>query len=121
MIFSFIEQHRDLWPVTLMCNTLGVSPAGFYAWLQRPKCEQQQRRDALLVEIRAVHAEVKHRYGSPKMLLPTMALTTRPVTVRTSMSSWKSERSMVPTDCASAPMVMTADKPAVERAAPTTP
>jgi transposase InsO family protein len=50
-----------------MCDTLGVSPAGFYAWRSRPSSEQQQRRDALLVEIRAVHAEVKERYGSPRI------------------------------------------------------
>ena len=62
MIFSFIFQHKDAWPVTLLCNTLGVSPAGFYAWLQRPRSAQQQRRDALLVEIAAIHAEVKERY-----------------------------------------------------------
>jgi transposase InsO family protein len=67
VIFSFIEQHKDAWPVTLMCSTLGGSPAGFYAWLRRPRSEQQQRRDALLVEIRAVHAEVKKRYGSPRI------------------------------------------------------
>jgi putative transposase len=67
VIFSFIERHQDAWPVTLMCNTLGVSPAGFYAWLQRPISEQQQRRDALLVEIRAIHAQVKQRYGSPRI------------------------------------------------------
>jgi transposase InsO family protein len=67
VIFSFIEQHREAWPVAVMCNTLGVSPAGFYAWLQRPMSAQQQRRDSLLVEIRAVHAEVKQRYGSPRI------------------------------------------------------
>jgi putative transposase len=67
VIFSFIQQHKEVWPVTLLCNTLGVSPAGFYAWLQRPPSEQQHRRDALLVEIRAVHAEVKERYGSPRI------------------------------------------------------
>jgi putative transposase len=67
VIFSFIEQHREVWPVTLMCDTLGVSSQGFYDWRSRPKSEQQQRRDALLVEIRAVHAEVKERYGSPRI------------------------------------------------------
>ena len=67
MIFSFIEQHRHTWPVTTMCDTLGVSPQGFYAWRSRPQCDQQRRRDALLVEIRAVHAEVKERYGSPRI------------------------------------------------------
>ncbi len=67
MIFSFIEQHQTTWPIRLMCRTLGVSFQGFYAWRARPDSKQQQRRDALLVEIRAIHAEFKQRYGSPRI------------------------------------------------------
>jgi transposase InsO family protein len=67
VIFSFIHQHKDVWPVTLRCDTLGVSPQGFYAWCSRPTSAQQLRRDALLVEIRTVHADVKQRYGSPRI------------------------------------------------------
>jgi putative transposase len=67
VIFAFINHHQDVWPVTLMCDTLGVSPQGFYAWRSRPTSTRQQRRDALVVEIRAVHADVKQRYGSPRM------------------------------------------------------
>jgi putative transposase len=67
MIFRFIEEHRDSWPVCLMCETLEVSTAGYYAWRQRPVSPSQQRRDSLLVEIRAVHAECKRRYGSPRI------------------------------------------------------
>ncbi len=67
MIFAFIEQHKDSWPIRLLCDTLGVSFQGFYAWRSRPLSAQQQRRDQLLVEIRAVHAEFKQRYGSPRM------------------------------------------------------
>ena len=67
MIFRFIDAHKDQWPVSLMCDTLEVSTAGYYAWRQRPVSSQQQRRDALLVEIRAVHADTKARYGSPRI------------------------------------------------------
>ena len=67
MIFPFIEAHRDRWPVRLLCETLEVSPAGYYAWHGRPASAREQRRDTLLVEIRAVHAEVKARYGSPRI------------------------------------------------------
>jgi putative transposase len=67
MIFRFIEEHCGSWPVLLMCETLEVSTAGYYAWRQRPVSPSQQRRDSLLVEIRAVHAEFKHRYGSPRI------------------------------------------------------
>ncbi len=67
MICAFIQAHQEVWPVTVLCDTLGVSPAGFYAWQQRPPSAQQQRRDALLVEMRAIHSEVKQRYGSPRL------------------------------------------------------
>ncbi len=67
MTFRFIEEHRGRWPVRLLCDTLEVSPAGYYAWRQRPRSPREQRRDTLLVEIRAVHAEVKARYGSPRI------------------------------------------------------
>jgi transposase len=30
--FRFIEDHRDSYPVRLMCPVLEVSPAGYYAW-----------------------------------------------------------------------------------------
>jgi putative transposase len=67
VIFSFIEQHKQTWPVSLMCGALSVSTSGFYAWLSRPASEQERRRQALLAEIRAVHAEFKQRYGSPRI------------------------------------------------------
>ena len=67
MTFRFIDEHREQWPVRLLCETLEVSAAGYYAWRGRPASAQQQRRDTLLVEIRAVHAEVKARYGSPRI------------------------------------------------------
>src|SRR5262249_49133126 len=67
MTFRFIEEHRQRWPVRLLCETLGVSPAGYYAWRRRPASAREQRRDPLPVEIRAVPAEVKARYGSPRI------------------------------------------------------
>src|ERR1700722_7917720 len=67
MTFRFIDQHKDQWPVRLLCDTLEVSPAGYYAWRQRPTSAQEQRRAALVVEIKAIHAEVKARYGSPRI------------------------------------------------------
>ena len=67
MIFRFIEEHREQWTVRLLCDALEVSPAGYYAWRERPASAQQQRQDALVAEIRAIHAEFKARYGSPRV------------------------------------------------------
>jgi transposase InsO family protein len=65
--FHFIEEHREQWPVRVLCDALDVSPAGYYAWRDRPASARQQEQRAMLVEIRAVHAEYKARYGSPRV------------------------------------------------------
>ncbi len=67
MTFRFIDEHRDQWPVRLLCQALGVSTASYYAWRDRPASARQQQQDALLVQIRALHAEFKARYGSPRI------------------------------------------------------
>jgi putative transposase len=67
MTFRFIHEHRHHYPVRLLCDTLDVSPAGYYAWRQRPTCPRGQRETALVVEIRAIHAQFKRRYGSPRI------------------------------------------------------
>lgn len=67
MTYRFIDQHKECWSVRLLCQTLEVSPAAYYAWRQRPRSAQQQRRDTLVVEIRTIHAEVKACYGSPRI------------------------------------------------------
>ena len=67
MTFRFIDEHRDRWPVRVMCRTLDVSTAGYYAWRDRPTSARRQRQDALTTQIRTIHAEVKQRYGSPRV------------------------------------------------------
>ncbi len=67
MIFRFIDEHKRQWPIRVPCDALGVSPAGYHAWRDRPASARQQRQDTLLVEIRAIRAEFKARYGSPRV------------------------------------------------------
>ena len=67
MTFRFIEDNRSRWPVRLLCATLEVSAAGYYAWRDRPTSPRQQRRDTLLGEIAAIHEQAKARYGSPRV------------------------------------------------------
>ena len=50
-----------------MCRVLGVSPTGFYAWLERPPSARAQTDARLRVAIRAIHAESQRRYGSPRV------------------------------------------------------
>ena len=67
MSFRFIEDHRDRYPVRLMCAVLEVSPAGYYAWRERPVSERTKSRAVLLAAIRQVHQDSGGRYGSPRI------------------------------------------------------
>jgi len=50
-----------------MCEALEVSASGYYAWASRPDSPTEQWRQELVGAIGEVHAEVEHRYGSPRM------------------------------------------------------
>ena len=67
MRYDFVEAHRGRWPVRLMCRVLRVSPGGYYDWRGRPRSSTAARHDALVVTIKAIHGEVKARYGSPRI------------------------------------------------------
>jgi putative transposase len=65
--YGFIEAHRGCWPVRLMCRVLRVTPGGYYGWRGRPASPRARRREALVDTIKAIHGEVKARYGSPRI------------------------------------------------------
>jgi putative transposase len=69
VIFAWIEERRSEYPIAVMCRVLGVSRSGYYAWVERPVSDTAQRREKLLTQIREVHAEMKGRYGSPRLTI----------------------------------------------------
>ncbi len=50
-----------------MCHALGVSRSGFYAWRSRKPSAAEVRREELTEQVTEIHAEVKGRYGSPRI------------------------------------------------------
>ena len=50
-----------------MCRVLGVSRSGYYAWRRRAPSAAEVRREELTAEVKQIHAEVKGRYGSPRV------------------------------------------------------
>ncbi|HEY9507571.1 MAG TPA: IS3 family transposase, partial [Gemmatimonadales bacterium] len=67
MRFAFIAEEKAAFPVRLLCRTLQVSRAGFYAWQGRPPAPRARADNRLGLEIAAIHAESRERYGSPRV------------------------------------------------------
>jgi len=67
MKFQFIRDHREHFPVRLMCRVLGASPSGFYDWLRRPESPRAGEDRALVEKIQAVHGDSRRTYGSPRV------------------------------------------------------
>ena len=64
---QFIEHHKQEFPIIAMCNVLGVSESGFYAWRKRPACQRTREDAQLRQEIRQVFLTHRGRYGSPRI------------------------------------------------------
>jgi putative transposase len=65
--YAWIDSQRDAYARETLCEALGVSPSGWVSW-KRGGGRQKRLSDAqLLMLIRAVHAETKGAYGSPRV------------------------------------------------------
>lgn len=68
MKYAWIDKHVRVWAAGLLCKALGVSLSGLKAWRAGGKGSSDRLSDGqLLVVIRAVHAEYRGAYGSPRM------------------------------------------------------
>ena len=62
-----MSANQAKFPVSTMARVLGVSKAGFYAWLRRPASAHAQADAALLKRVRTVHATSRETYGAPRV------------------------------------------------------
>lgn len=75
MKYAWIARHRARWPVSLACEVLGVSASGYFEHTRLRAAGEPGKAgangrvsdEALLVYIKAIHAEVKGEYGWPRM------------------------------------------------------
>ena len=67
MKFGFIAKHRGIWPVLWMCEALGVSRGGFYAWLTRPRSQRSRDDDELGAKVRASFLGSDRTYGARRV------------------------------------------------------
>ena len=62
-----MRAHQAFYSVRRMCQLLGVSPSGYYAWLQRSQSRRQRADEELQEQIRQVHERSRGTYGSPRI------------------------------------------------------
>ncbi|HEV2126452.1 MAG TPA: IS3 family transposase [Chloroflexota bacterium] len=65
--FEFVEREKAKHSVTRMCQMLGVSPSGYYAWRKRGPSHRSQEDARLLEIIKAIHAKSRRTYGTPRI------------------------------------------------------
>ena len=63
MRFEFIRRHAGQFRVSVMCNVLQVSRAGYYAWCKRGPSAREQANQRLLKVIRRLFKLHRQRYG----------------------------------------------------------
>jgi putative transposase len=67
MRFSFVAKHRVIWPVSWICEALGVSRSGFHAWLNRSPSRRAQYDEVLVAGIRSSFAGSDRTYGARRV------------------------------------------------------
>src|SRR3954467_1649163 len=62
-----MSANQASFPIAAMARVLGVSKAGYYAWVQRPPSAHAAADAALLKRIKTVHAGSRQTYGAPRV------------------------------------------------------
>ena len=62
-----MSANQAVFLVATMARALGVSKAGYYAWLHRPPSAHAVADNALLKRIRTIHASSRQTYGAPRV------------------------------------------------------
>jgi putative transposase len=62
-----IQREQANYSVRLMCEVLGVSPSGYYAWRTRPRSPRQEEDARVCGLISGAHGLSRGTYGVPRM------------------------------------------------------
>jgi putative transposase len=66
-MFGFIAKHRGIWPVSWMCDALGVSRSGFFAWLTRPPSARARSDEVVRAKVRQSFLQSDRTYGARRV------------------------------------------------------
>ena len=62
-----MSANQACFPIATMARVLGVSKAGYHAWVLRPPSAHAVADKALLKRVRTVHTTSRQTYGAPRV------------------------------------------------------
>ena len=62
-----MRANQAVYSVRRMCDLLGVSASGYYAWSRRLRSQRAQSDENLLARIRSIHEWSRGTYGAPRI------------------------------------------------------
>ncbi|QIK75247.1 IS3 family transposase [Nocardioides piscis] len=65
--FLFVSEHHDTYGVKRLCQVLGVSRSGYYAWTMRGPSAHAERDLELAAVVCEVHSRSRRTYGAPRV------------------------------------------------------
>jgi transposase InsO family protein len=74
MKYQFVTAHQTEHHLIRLCQTLGVSRSGYYAWRRRPASARAAANTRLLARMQQLHRQTKERYGAIKLWRALRAL-----------------------------------------------
>lgn len=74
MIYSFIKNNEQLFPIEKMCKVLLVSSGSYYRWRKQRIRARLRRKIAIKEQIISFYFESKQRYGSPRITFELQSL-----------------------------------------------
>src|SRR5208282_2574761 len=66
-------KNRGIWPVDWLCEALGVSRSGFYAWLTRPPSARARTDEQLATKVRTSFLSSDRTYGARRVWRDVLA------------------------------------------------
>ena len=69
MIYSFIKNNEQVFPIEKMCKVLQVSSRSYYRLKKQIITSRQQLKIAMKKQITLIYFESKQRYGSARITL----------------------------------------------------
>ena len=67
MKYAFIRAELGGYPLSIVCRLLGLTQAGYHAWVGKARSRRDTEREALRTHIHAVFDAQRGRYGAPRV------------------------------------------------------